>query len=151
MNDTITITKASFVKLLDAVLYPQGDDPGDPHNPFGPYGPIGPVIQEWLRVLLNPQPLPPRGRAAFFEEWLSVLLNPQPLPPRIESLPGPSRAGPSPEPWRGAWLAGTVIDRAMSEYQLAEVVSGGTASEGALAAVRGHIRKFAEDWWCPVP
>jgi hypothetical protein len=41
---TITLSKASFVKLLDGVLYPNPDEPGDPGNPWGPYGPIGPVI-----------------------------------------------------------------------------------------------------------
>jgi hypothetical protein len=67
MQGTITLSKASFVKLLDGVLYPNPDDPGNPGNPWGPYGPIGPVIRWALRdlswVLLNPQPLPPPAPA----------------------------------------------------------------------------------------
>jgi hypothetical protein len=110
MNETISLTKASFVKLLDAVLYPNPDDPGDPRNPWGPYGPIGPVAQalrdlSW--VLLNPQPLPPVA-GPVPDPWrrlLWVLLNPPPLPPV---------AGPGPQPWRSAFLARTVIDQAVA-------------------------------------
>src|SRR5215203_1267374 len=64
MNQPINLTRAALVRLLDAVLYPNPDDPGDSSSPRGPYGPIGPVISGLLRdlswVLLNPQPLPPR-------------------------------------------------------------------------------------------
>src|SRR5829696_8778932 len=66
MNEPVNVTRAALVKLLDAVPYPNPDDPGDPSPPWGPYGPIGPVIGGVLRglsrVLLNPQPLPPRDR-----------------------------------------------------------------------------------------
>ncbi len=69
MNQTINVTRATLVRLLDAVLYPNPDDPGDPSSPWGPYGPIGPVISGLLRdlswVLLNPQPLPPREIGAL--------------------------------------------------------------------------------------
>src|SRR5215212_7887798 len=64
MNQPINVPRAALVRLLDAVLYPNPDDPGDPRSPWGLYGPIGPVISGLLRdlswVLLNPQPLPPR-------------------------------------------------------------------------------------------
>ncbi len=90
MNELVNVTRGALVSLLDAVLYPNPDDPGAPSSPWGPYGPIGPVIGGALRdlswVLLNPQPLPPRaisplvGGALRDLSW--VLLNPQPLPPR---------------------------------------------------------------------
>jgi hypothetical protein len=117
MNETVTLTKASFVKLLDTVLYPNPDDPGDPRNPWGPYGPIGPVAQA-LRDL----------------SW--VLLNPQPLPPV---------AGPSPLPWRSAFLARTVIDQAVAQYRSAEMLSA-EQSARALEAVRSYIREFVDDY-----
>ena len=63
MDGTLTVTKASLVKLLDGVLYPNPDDAGNPTNPWGPYGPVGPLIgglqHVFAMVLLNPQPLPP--------------------------------------------------------------------------------------------
>src|SRR5215217_2374833 len=69
MNQPINVTRAALVRLLDAVLYPNPDDPGDSSSPRGPYGPIGPVISGLLRdlswVLLNPQPLPPREIGAL--------------------------------------------------------------------------------------
>jgi hypothetical protein len=69
MNQPINVTRAALVRLLDAVLYPNPDDPGGPRSPWGPYGPIGPVISGLLRdlswVLLNPQPLPPREIGAL--------------------------------------------------------------------------------------
>src|SRR5215204_2144592 len=69
MNQPINLTRAALVRLLDAVLYPNPDDPGDSSSPWGPYGPIGPVISGLLRdlswVLLNPQPLPPREIGAL--------------------------------------------------------------------------------------
>src|SRR5215211_6356938 len=69
MNEPINVTRAALVRLLDAVLYPNPDDPGDSSSPRGPYGPIGPVISGLLRdlswVLLNPQPLPPREIGAL--------------------------------------------------------------------------------------
>src|SRR5215208_4160929 len=69
MNQPHNVTRAALVRLLDAVLYPNPDDPGDSSSPWGPYGPIGPVISGLLRdlswVLLNPQPLPPREIGAL--------------------------------------------------------------------------------------
>src|SRR5215218_8442157 len=69
MNESINVSRAALLRLLDALLYPNPDDPGDPSSPWGPYGPIGPVISGLLRdlswVLLNPQPLPPREIGAL--------------------------------------------------------------------------------------
>src|SRR5918912_863399 len=103
MSETLTLTKASLVQLLDAVLYP---------NPEDPDSPIGPVTRALTWVLLNPQPLPPVA-GPFPDPWrrlVSVLLNPQPLPPV---------AGPFPDPWRSAFLARTVIDQAVAQYRSA--------------------------------
>ncbi len=109
MNEPINVTRASLVRLLDAVLYPNPDDPGDPSPPWGPYGPIGPVISGALRdlswVLLNPQPLPPRDIRLVISGALRdlswVLLNPQPLPPRdigaLQKVLGPFRRSRSAE------------------------------------------------------
>jgi len=44
MDGTLTVTKASLVKLLDGMLYPNPDLSADPTNPWGPYGPVGPLI-----------------------------------------------------------------------------------------------------------
>lgn len=55
MNDTITISKVSLVKLMDLSFNPNPDDDGDPNNPFGPYGPGTPVLRDLIAAgLLNP-------------------------------------------------------------------------------------------------
>jgi hypothetical protein len=38
MDGALTVTKASLVKLLDEMLYPNPDFPEDPTTPWGPYG-----------------------------------------------------------------------------------------------------------------
>ncbi len=121
MNPNITLTKTALVSLLDDALYPNPDDPG-------PYGPIGPVIRAALGNLSR------------------VLLNPQPLPPRSEPNPDPWRFEPEPEPWRSAILARTVIDRVVAQYQFAETLAGAQQSERSLQAVRSQIQAFVDDY-----
>jgi hypothetical protein len=121
MSEAITFTKDALVNLLDAMLYPNPDDPG-------PYGPIGPIIRWELRDF----------------SW--VLLNPQPLPPVTGPVPDPWRLGPGPQPWRSAFLARTVIDRAVAQYQFAEVLAGTEQSEGVTTAVGLQIREFVDDY-----
>jgi hypothetical protein len=133
MPETITLTKATLVNLLDGLLYPNPDDPG-------PYGPIGPIIRWALRdfssVLLNPQPLPP--------------LEPNPHPWRFFAavlLAGlEPHSSPWPVPWFSAFLARTVIDQAVAQYRFAEVVTGTEQSEKTTAAIGLQIREFVDDW-----
>src|ERR1044072_5969308 len=91
MHDSISVRRSTLFSLIDSISNPNPDDSGDPHNPFGPYGPGGPVIRKLLasidRVLLNPQPLPPR-----VERELEALRG------EIESVLGPSYAGSGPVP-----------------------------------------------------
>lgn len=118
MHETITLTKASFISLLDSVLNPNPDDPEEPR------GPIGPVVRDWLLwFLVNRQPLPPFG--------------PQPEPWRF---------GPQPQPWRSAFLARAVIDRAVAQYQFAEALAGTEQSERITAAIGSQIREFVDDY-----
>ena len=124
MDGTLTVTKASLVKLLDGVLYPNPDDPGDPTNPWGPYDPVGPVIPGLQHVLAM------------------VLLNPQPLPPQVEA----QRSGSVSVPWRSALVARAVIDQSVAQYRFAEVMGGGEHSEGAIETIRRHIREFVDDY-----
>jgi hypothetical protein len=114
MNDTITLSKASFLTLLDSIINPNPDDPGNPSNPFGPFGPGGPVIRQSIAAgLLN----------------LSVI-----------------RLGPSPEPWRSALDARTVIDRAFSQFQFAEMLGGREQSESIISSTRAQIQEFVDDY-----
>jgi hypothetical protein len=124
MDGTLTVTKASLVKLLDGVLYPNPDDAGDPGNPWGPYGPVGPMIPGLQHVLAM------------------VLLNPQPLPPQVEA----QRSGSVSVPWRSALVARAVIDQTVAQYRFAEVMGGGEHSEGAIETIRRHIREFVDDY-----
>jgi len=124
MDATLTITKASLVKLLDGMLYPNPDFPGDPTNPWGPYGPIGPLIQ------------------GLQHHFAMVLLNPQPLPPQSEL----QRSDSVPVPWRSALVARAVIDQSVAHYRFAEVMGGGKHSEGAIQTIRRHIREFVDDY-----
>ena len=89
-----------------------------PDDP-GPYGPIGPIIHSILSELA----------------WMQ--LNPQPLPPK---------SGPHPEPWRSTALARTVIDRAVTQYQLAEALAGTEQSERITKVIGSQIREFVDDY-----
>jgi hypothetical protein len=121
MNGTIPFTQAALVKLLDDMLYPNPDDPG-------PYGPIGPIIRWALSDL----------------SW--VLLNPQPLPPVAGPGPQPWYFGPVPDPWRSAFLARTVIDRAVAHYQFAEASAGREQLERTTATIGAQLREFVDDY-----
>ncbi|GAN32903.1 hypothetical protein [Candidatus Brocadia sinica] len=120
MNENITLTKTALVNLLDAVPYPNPDDP------WGQYGTIGPVAQA-LRDL----------------SW--ALLNPQPLPPGASPHPDPWRYGPGPQPWYAAFLSRAVIDRAVTQYQLAEVSGNTEQSKRITTAIGSQIREFVDD------
>jgi hypothetical protein len=123
--ETLSLSKASLIALLDAALYPNPDDPGDPSNPWGPYGPIGPVIGWALRQV----------------SW--VALNPQPLPP----VPDPWRvAGPIPQPWRAALLARVTIDRLVAEGQSAEVATDTGRVESGHDAIRTRIAELVDEF-----
>ena len=124
MDGNLNVTKASLVKLLDGVLYPNPDDPGNQTNPWGPYGPVGPLIGGLQHV------------------FAMVMLNPQPLPPQSEL----QRSGSVSVPWRSALVARAVIDQSVAQYQFAEVVGGGEHSEGAIETIRRHIREFVDDY-----
>lgn len=114
MNDTLTISKASFVKLVDLIFNPNPDDSGDPSNPFGPYGPGGPVIRDLIAAgLLNP---------------------------------GVIRLRPPPQPWRSVLDARETIDRAFSQYQLAEMLGGSEQSEKIISVARSQILEFVDDY-----
>ena len=124
MDESLAVTKASLVKLLDGVLYPNPDDAGNPTNPWGPYGPVGPLIGGLQHV------------------FAMVLLNPQPLPPQVEA----QRSGSVSVPWRSALVARAVIDQSVAQYRFAEVMGGGEHSEGAIETIRRHIREFVDDY-----
>lgn len=130
-NGSITLTKAALVDLINGAFIPNPDDTGDPNNPWGPYGPIGPVIRDRLSwALLNPQPLPPGG--------------PHPEPWRTGPGPQPWRMGPTPDPWRAVQFARTVIDRAVAQYQFAEVLTG--MDERTFDAIGEQIREFIDEF-----
>jgi hypothetical protein len=118
--------------LLDAVLYPNPDDPGNPNDPWGPFGPSGPVTRSWLWLALRPQPL------------LPVAGNP--IPWRLAGDPVPWRLGPRPEPWRSALVARAVIDRAVTQYQFAEGWIGAEQSARLTEAVGSQVREFVDDY-----
>jgi hypothetical protein len=114
MNDTITLSKASFIKLVDLILNPNPDDNGDPSNPFSPYGPGTPVIRDLIAAsLLNP---------------------------------GVIRLRPPPQPYRSVLDARAVIDRAFSQYQLAQMLGGSEQSENIISATRSQIQEFVDDY-----
>jgi hypothetical protein len=114
LNDTVTLPKASFVKLVDSIFNPNPDDGGDPNNPFGPYGPGSPVIRDLIAAgLLNP---------------------------------GVIRLRPPPQPYRSVLDARETIDRAFSQYQLAEMLEGKEQSEKIISVARSQIQEFVDDY-----
>jgi hypothetical protein len=85
----------------------------------GPWGPLGPVIRDRL---------------------LWILLNPQPLPPR---------QGPQPDPWRSRTLVRTIVDRTVSQLQLAEVMDAErleSTTEIASSQVLRFVDEFCGTW-----
>lgn len=130
----VSLTKASFARLLDSLLYPNPDDSGNPNGPFGPFGPGGPVMQQLLWAMLNPQPLPPGPDPYARFSWAA--LNPQPLPP-------------GPDPYRSALAARGLIDRAVAQQQFTEVL-GTEQSQRSIIIIGGHIQDAVDDW-CGTP
>jgi len=118
MKDTITLTKAAFARVLDAVYYPNPDDPG-PYGQHGPHGPRGPVY---------------RG---IFNDMSWGMLNPQPIPPG---------GVPYPESWSMASLARMVIDRVATQYQFAESFAGTEPTERGIVAIRSYLNEVVDDW-----
>jgi hypothetical protein len=90
MDRTITLSRSTVFRLVDAISYPNPDD-------SGPIGPGGPVIRSPFREI----------------DW--VLLNPQPLPPKIATALLKERLGPQPEPWRVGVMTRSVIASMLSE------------------------------------
>jgi hypothetical protein len=71
MTDIVTISKSSFIKLVDLIFNPNPDDDGDPNNPLGSYGPGSPVIRDLIAAgLLNPGVMRLRPPP---QPWRSVL------------------------------------------------------------------------------
>lgn len=80
MNDTITIPRTAFVSILNSFI---GGYPNPEGNPLPP-GPWDPVIRKafnQIRWQLGPQPDP--WVTGVLNPWIQVALNPQPLPPRL--------------------------------------------------------------------
>lgn len=125
MSRNLTLSKNSLVSLLEAG-FPAPDD-------SGPIGPFGPIIRERLSwALLNPQPLPPGP--------------PDPLRrARLENA-----AGPSPDPWRTALLARTLIDQTLAQLGFAQLL-GAAQSESAVKGVRSRIKEMADEFCGTVP
>jgi hypothetical protein len=67
-SDTITLSKTSFVKLIDLISRstansgsrPSDDAPSNPKNPLGPYGPGGPVLRYLIAAGFNPSEIDAR-------------------------------------------------------------------------------------------
>ncbi len=122
MKAIISLSKSALVRLISS-FYPNPDDPGNPHNPFGPYGPIGPVIDKWLWVLLNPQPLPPG--------------------------PDPYRFNPQPDPWRIAGMADSIVNTITSTYNFAGLLSEGD-NQSILSKIGKQVNRLIDDY-CGTP
>jgi hypothetical protein len=115
MDDTITISKATLVKLVGSFISasrgsagnPNPDDPGNSGGPFGPFGPGSPVLRDLnlIRIAGDPDPMP-----------LRAVLD-----------------------------ARAVIDRAFSQFQLAEMLGGLEQSKTIMASTRSQIQEFVDD------
>jgi hypothetical protein len=119
MDDTITISKATLVKLVGSFISasrgsagnPNPDDPGNSGGPFGSFGPGGPVLRDLLSSNLV----------------------------RIAG-------DPDPFPLRAVLDARAVIDRAFSQFQLAEMLGGLEQSKTIMASTRSQIQEFVDDY-----
>jgi len=129
MNETFTLSKVALVKLL-TTAYPNPDDPNPHphHGPFGPHGPGGP-ISRLEEVALNPQPLPPLTGGQFGSHFRS----------------------PTPEPWVGGLIAAQMIERTVSQLQLAEVMVGQDGFERAQKGVLSSMLQEIDDFCGTVP
>jgi hypothetical protein len=178
MSETITMTRSAFSKLLDVMYTPDPDDPYGPLGPLGrfdssvssswlglgalgrprdddpgPWGPIGPLIRtvkQIEHVLLNPQPLPPhelRQVHGLLNQVHWVLLNPQPLPPKWRQA---EVRGPFPEPWRLAHVARALIEQAVAQHQLAQLLASDEGTERSVRRIGQQISRTVEEW-CGTP
>jgi hypothetical protein len=135
-NLNLNLQVKSLARLLDALGYPNPDDPD------GDWGPIGPVVRGLSWVALNPQPLPPRWVAEILKQF-----GPHPDPWREGPGPQPwkGKAGPVPDPWKSALIARAEIDRVVGLARMVEAVGG-----ERQGVVRRQLAEFLDEW-CGTP
>jgi hypothetical protein len=119
MNGPLTLTKASLVTLLDALLSLSPEDSGELRTPWRQYDRVGPCLRlaryDYLRVSLNIQSLP--------------------SPPHLHS-----------DLRRSALLARIVINQAVAHFQIAEGCAGAEQMERRAETIRSDIREFVDDF-----
>lgn len=155
MNDlneklNLNLQVKSIARLLDALGYPNPDDPD------GNWGPIGPVVRGISWAALNPQPLPPRWAVEIIKQFGPLpdpwreKLGPLPEPWRVKEGPHPdpwrATVGPDPIPWKGALLARFEIDRMVGLARMVEAVNGGHGHDG----IRRQLAEIIDEW-CGTP
>ena len=134
-NRNLNLQVKSIARLLDALGYPNPDDPD------GDWGPIGPVVHGISWVALNPQPLPPRWVVGIIKQF-------GPHADQWTEGPGPQpwkKPGPVPDPWKGALLARVEIDRMVVLARMVEAVGG-----ERQGVVRRQLAEILDEW-CGTP
>lgn len=136
MTEKFSISKTALGELINAFL-PRDDD-------SGPWGPFGPVIRDRLLwILLNPQPLPPKTSPQPDPwHWFS---GPVLQPWLLGTGPHP-HPHPHPQPWRSVELVRFVIDKAVLQYQLAEVVVGTEQLKRSTETIGSMILRFVDEF-----
>jgi hypothetical protein len=119
MNAHLTLSKASMVALLDALLLLSPEDSGELRTPWRQDDHVGPFLRlaryDYFKVSLNIQPLLSR--------------------PQLHS-----------DLRRSALLARIVIDQAVAHFQIAEGCAGAEQMERRAETIRSDIREFVDDF-----
>ena len=108
-----------LARFVTDVLYPDPDNPGSPNWHWPGPGP-GPQVHD-LWVMLNPQPIPP-GRGELVAE--------------------PS----DPSPWRAAFEASRIVERAVMRLQFASVLENPKQMEKLHGLTRLELSEFVDDF-----
>ena len=129
MNESFTLSKVALVNLLiTAYLHPDELHPRPNWEAFAQLNASG-FINRNEEVALNPQPLPPLTGGRFGSHFHS----------------------PQPEPWIGGLIASRMIERAVSQLQLAEIMVGQDGFERAQKGILSSMLQEIDDFCGTVP
>ena len=118
MTESLTLSKAALVTLLDALLFPLLDDSGELYPPW--------KREDFTGTALH----------LTYYDFVGTLHTPESLP---------SRSSGHPTPWGVAVLARAIITQALTHVYIAEGCAGTDQAVQMKETVRTDIREFVDE------